>query len=373
MVHIYDIAPAELWAAEFQNKHINRQVHPTLDLAIFDYSQVCQFDRAWNAATLASRGLIVDGSTQEIVSRPLGKFFNHGEPDVPQDALTGPIVVTDKADGSMGVSYVNPETGRLNISTRGSFSSEQALHATARYQELYDGKWEPLAGETYIWEIIYPTNRIVVNYGDLDDLILIARVNTATGRSVPASQVEEWTWLKVEQFEYSSLTEALAAPGRENKEGVVVHFLDSDVRVKVKQDDYIQLHRVITGASSRRIWELLVADGDFTSWIVGLPDEFVEYVETTRDRLIAEHTEVRSTVEETYNRILSELPEGYTQKDYAAAVQKEDKRITGLLFSRHSGGHFEAKSEKKISDIIWKMIQPEFEKPFWNLNGKTAD
>jgi RNA ligase len=370
MSNIYDIAPKEMWEAAFAAKHINKQVHPALPLEIYDYSQVCQFERAWNPATLAARGLIVDAETKEIVSRPLGKFFNHNEPDVDQSLLTGPAVVSDKADGSMGISYRTPD-GTLNISTRGSFASEQAQHATARYLELYDGKWEPAEGFTYIWEIIYPTNRIVLNYGDMDDLILIARVNIETGISEPASQVAEWKWNKVEQFQYANLAEALASSPRENAEGLVVHFLNTDTRVKIKQDDYVQLHRIITGASSRRIWEMLVSGNDFDSWLKGLPEEFIDFVERTRDNLLAEFAAVREEVENTYNSIIASLPEDFTQKDYALAVQNQDKKLVGMLFSRHSGGHYNESAEKKITDSIWKLIQPEFEKPFWNLNGKV--
>lgn len=370
MSTIYDIAPKEMWDAAFAAKHINKQVHPTLPLEIYDYSQVAQFERAWNPATLAARGLIVDAETKEIVSRPLGKFFNHNEPDVDQALLTGPAVVSDKADGSMGISYRTPD-GTLNISTRGSFASEQAQHATARYLELYDGQWEPAEGYTYIWEIIYPTNRIVLNYGEMDDLILIARVNIETGVSEPASQIDEWKWNKVEQFQYTNLAEALTATPRENAEGMVVHFLNTDTRVKIKQADYVQLHRIITGASSRRIWEMLVSGNDFDSWLKDLPEEFIDFVERTRDNLLAEFAALREEVENTYNSVITSLPDDFTQKDYAFAVQQQDKKLVGMLFSRHSGGHYNESSEKKISDSIWKLIQPEFEKPFWNLNGKV--
>ena len=368
MPTIYDIAPQELWEQSFADKLINKQVHPTLALEIYDYSQVAQFSRSWNPATLAARGLIVDSVTKEIVGRPLGKFFNYSEPGTPEEAMVGPIVATDKADGSMGVSYPTP-AGSLNISTRGSFASDQAKHATELYLSRYDGKWTPDSDYTYVWEIIYPTNRIVVNYGDKDDLVLIARVNIATGVSEPASRATEWLWDKVEEFGYTTLTEALAAEPRENAEGLVVHFLDSDARIKVKQSDYVVLHRIITGASSRRIHEMLSTGEDFQSWLIGLPDEFTDFVETTRDRLLAEFAEVRANIDITYDKVLSELGENYTQKDFALYVNENYKELRGYLFSKQKG----VDGEANITKSIWKQIEPEFEKPFWNLNGKVAD
>lgn len=366
MPNIYDIAPKELWDEAFASKLINRQVHPTLPLEIYDYSQVAQFSKSWNAATLASRGLIVDSATKEIVSRPLGKFFNYGEPSGSDVVLEGPIVASDKADGSMAVSYPTPD-GSLNISTRGSFASDQAKHATALYLDKYNGKWEPKTGYTYIWEIIYPTNRIVLNYGDKDDLILISRVDNATGISIPASQVTEWLWERVEEFGYTTLAEALAAPQRENAEGLVVHFLNSDARVKIKQEDYVYLHRIITGASSRRIHEMLAAGEDLQAWLVGLPDEFVDFVENTRDSLLAQFAELQAKVDATYEQIVSELPVGYTQKEFALYVNANYADLRKFLFSKQKGSNGDA----SITKAIWQQIEPPFEKPFWNLNGKV--
>ncbi len=35
--------------------------------------------------------------------------------------------------------------------------------------------------KTYLFEIIYPENRIVIDYGDSDDLILLSIINNETG------------------------------------------------------------------------------------------------------------------------------------------------------------------------------------------------
>lgn len=43
--------------------------HPTLPLLIYNYTQDCQFSRAWDEVTLMCRGLIVNKDTREIVMR----------------------------------------------------------------------------------------------------------------------------------------------------------------------------------------------------------------------------------------------------------------------------------------------------------------
>src|SRR4051812_16154524 len=88
-----------------------------------------------------SRGLIVDRD-DNIIARPFGKFFNHGERLAAEElkslyARAGkdgegkqrlpPVHVYDKVDGSLGILYWT-SSGPM-IATRGSFQSEQAGEA----------------------------------------------------------------------------------------------------------------------------------------------------------------------------------------------------------------------------------------------------
>lgn len=39
--------------------------------------------------------------------------------------------------------------------------------------------WTPPTGHTVLFEIIYPENRIVVDYGEMEDLVLLTRRDAA--------------------------------------------------------------------------------------------------------------------------------------------------------------------------------------------------
>ena len=52
-----------------------KQVHPTKDLTIWNYSTKVQYDRLWDEVTLMARGLVTN-SKGEIIARPFTKFFN---------------------------------------------------------------------------------------------------------------------------------------------------------------------------------------------------------------------------------------------------------------------------------------------------------
>src|SRR2546423_5812001 len=231
MATLADIFEPALLHTMVQEGYVRVQRHPSAPLVIHNYTEKAQYESVWNTVTLHCRGLISDAHGT-VVARPFGKFFNHAQPGAPEVDLTAPVRVTDKADGSLGVVYPDG-SGRYAVATRGSFSSEQALHATAVLRQRY-GHWTPPPGRTVLVEIIYPGNRIVLDYGDLDDLVLLGAVDVGTGRTYGPDGVPDWPGPVIESFEYPSLADALAAPARGGREGLVVWFPETDVRVKLK-------------------------------------------------------------------------------------------------------------------------------------------
>ena len=89
-----------------RSKYISENHHPKFPLVIWNYTKLCQFEKAWDDYTEQCRGLIttLDG---EVVSRPFRKFYNINErPETTIAAL--PAVrpeVYEKVDGSLGISY----------------------------------------------------------------------------------------------------------------------------------------------------------------------------------------------------------------------------------------------------------------------------
>jgi len=142
---------------------ITARAHPSEDLIIWNYTPQCQYAGAWDEVTLQARGLITK-SDGTIVARAFRKFFNyeqhHG--DLPLE----PFKVTEKLDGSLGILFFINDTPQ--IATRGSFTSDQALRATKILHERYKDFFPHLLATshyTYLFEIVYPGNRVVVDYG----------------------------------------------------------------------------------------------------------------------------------------------------------------------------------------------------------------
>jgi RNA ligase len=343
-LHIDALCDPALLADMVGGGYIRTQSHPSLPLLIHNYTEKAQYENVWNAATLACRGLVV-ASDGRVLARPFAKFFNHGQPGAPEFDLDGPVSVTDKADGSLGLLFPTPDG--FAVATRGSFDSEQARHATRVWRERYAGRFTPPPGRTVLFEIIYPGNRIVLDYGDLDDLVLLGAVDVATGRSHGPGAVPDWPGPAVESFAYSTLAEALAAAPRDNREGLVVHFTGPDTRLKIKYSEYVRLHRIVTGLNPRVVWEALVA-GTLDELLEPLPDEFHAWACGIAATLTAEVETLVAGVERAYAETVAGLPPGWTRKDFALAVARHPQR--GCLFLRLD--------QKDYRPLLWQQARP---------------
>lgn len=251
-----DITAVEKLIAENQ---ITRLKCPWSDLYILNYTKECAYKKNWNKYTEECRGLIVDGDWN-IVSRPFKKFYNDFEleatgTEIPWDMK---FKAYEKLDGSLGISY-RDDSGEARIATRGSFGSDQALHATRILHSKY-GNVEMNPDYTYMFEIIYPDNHIVVNYGDTDDIILIAAIETATGREADLSEFENSGFKLAKTYDCTDLKSIRDQFSGNNREGFVIKF-ENGLRMKMKYDRYFELHSAMWGLSEKKTFKMYEEGG----------------------------------------------------------------------------------------------------------------
>lgn len=311
-------------------------------LVLFNYTQACQYMGRWNWFELNSRGLILDATTGEIVARPFRKFFNYGE-HMPMPG-THMVEITEKLDGSLGILYFHRDAWR--IATRGSFTSEQAQWAT---DWLYRHLTRPLIlpeGFTLLFEIIYPANRIVVNYGDFEGLALIGARHRQFGHEMYAAELDvlagELGVMRPKTFTFSRVEDILDAAAQlsANEEGWVIRYSDNE-RYKVKGDAYKLAHRILTGLSFGRVLDA-VEQGKYDAMIEGVPDEFLAQVKAWKREI----DDGVATLTAQLTDALAQAPSG-TQKDFALWVQAtQPKAWHGYLFSLRQG--------KDITPAIYK-------------------
>lgn len=329
---------------------ITARPHPWSGLTIYNYSQRCQFSQAWSPTTLACRGLILT-SEGHVISRPFEKFFNIEEyksPLLPDIPIGSPFEAFEKADGSLAISYHDPETGATCFATRGSFESEQAKAATRWWQEREADLAKIPPGQTWLFEWIAPENRIVVDYKGRRELVMLAVIDNATGRDLP---LPEWGGAIVRRFDAHTVEALVASAPRENFEGFVLRFLETNQRVKVKLPDYIRLHRILTQCSTKTIWEMLAAGQDLAEVLDRVPDEFYGWVRQQEGQLRASFSAIRDACVATMQD--PRIPH-LSRKDVAEIFKAQP--YPHVLFKMLDG--------KDYAPVIWKEIRPEYARPF---------
>jgi len=389
---------------EVLSDYINRglvikQNHPTLPLSIYNYSRECQYNGMWDDITLNCRGLVLDNEGN-VIAKPFQKFFNYEEHttnEIPNENFE----VYEKMDGSLGILFYyeyelsdekryniwfnnNYETGmerffdpnnlpnfddpyyeptpkikgEWHMATRGSFTSEQAIKGRELLEKY---NFEKLHTDyTYLFEIIYNENRIVCNY-DFEDIVLLGIINTKTGNDVNLNNDNEDIRIKniISNIGFRIVTlyktwgedwETLKKEISKDNEGYVIRF-SGGMRMKIKGEEYVRLHRILTNFSTKDIWELLKNGEPLEPLLERVPDEFDVWVrEVVRD-LQTQY----NTILNDYRTILFNI--WYPDKKVFAEYAKRYPHPS-LLFALYDG------KNESAYDYIWKLLKPKYEKPF---------
>ncbi|MDD2984755.1 RNA ligase [Flavobacterium sp.] len=235
--------------------YFTREKHPDADLYIYGYSTgpVAAKNLKWNSATRQMRGLIVD-SQGKIIARSFEKFFTFNQYLSEDKVLLSdgqvavlpkiPYKVFEKLDGSLAILYWIDE--KPSIATQRSFTSLKARRATEILYKKYASIFNKLKKDrTYVFEAIYPESKVLIDYGDNEELILLGIIDNETGKDYPLEDIgfpvaRDWTndLINIKSFD------DLKSLNLENKEGLVVVY-ENGFRIKVKFPWYKEAHVLI--------------------------------------------------------------------------------------------------------------------------------
>jgi RNA ligase len=324
-----------------------KQSHPTLPLSIYNYTQATQYESKWDEVTLMCRGLVLDDAGN-IIARPFGKFFNYEEVYNQVPTKGDYVYVQEKMDGSMGILFYYE--GEWIMATRGSFTSDQAVKGMEIAKRLFNlDAFEKSI--TYLCEIIYPENRIVVNYENDERMVLLGCIDCSLdGIEVNVHipyYMNNFDVVKKYNFDdYSTLKGMIS----NNAEGFIVRFSNGD-RMKIKGEEYLRLHRIMTNISTTAIWEVLSTGGSMDEILKDVPDEFFDKVdEVVKDLCIR-----FENIKRDYMLYFMDITNRIVSTDRKAFAE-EAKRYNhpSLLFGILDG--------KDISEGVWRIVKPKFKK-----------
>ena len=408
MVKLKDILDIELLKKHIHDGVVRSQHHPEYpNLHILNYTEVAQYDRIWDNVTNVCRGLIIDVPVVpghrpdkpviavweeiEVIARGYNKFHNLNTDYVPETQEANlpheTPLVTEKLDGSMGILYY---WHGWKVATRGSFASEQAKWATEWLTKQWSKHWVNPPSNlllTPIVEIIYPENRIVVNY-DYSGLVLTGMIWKDTGKEYSRLALEEWGQHKhlpvVKQFD-KSLAQC-AAENVSNEEGYVLTYPSTGLKVKVKFEEYVRLHRILTGLNPRAIWEMLIPvemlikmqlfdpktpDTNRRSSVDAIladpkmPAGFVEWFGGWVRNLRNAYAEMEAEARAVFNERPLETDMGrgpLLRRAQAIYFQKAAPELTSICFAMLDGKDYEP--------IIWKQLKPRGDAETFKKDGE---
>ncbi len=355
-MHLTQLFSAADLQAQLDALMVKATPHPSGKLTILNYTKRAQYTpELWNHVTDKCRGLIVDNENT-VIARPFEKFWNLDDPRHPEtlsaNLPTTPPLLTRKLDGSLGIGY--QLDGKWYVATRGAFMSEQAQWASDWLARNSLSNWP--AGFTPLFEIVYPENQIVVKY-DFSGLVLLSLVEIETGEEVPyADLLQHGERNRIPVVE--SFDRPLADSAKEdtaNEEGYVAAWArpgTRPLRVKIKYETYVRLHRLLTGTNAVTVWEMLRDNLDIAALTTDVPADFRAWIDAMekrfRDGFAAIENRARAAMDAYRGEKNITTPE--QKKDFALYVMGNHQPISGVLFAMIAG--------KNYAPLIWKMIRP---------------
>ena len=332
----------------YEDGLLYKQVHPSLPLTIWNYTEKVQYENLWDEVTLMCRGLVTD-DTGDIVATPFQKFFNIEEGKFEP---TEKFEVYEKMDGSLGIVFWY--RGQWVVATRGSFTSDQANKAREILKKYNtDIMFRHL---TFCFEIIYPENRIVLDYGNDEKLVLLGTFDK-NGKEMDVEIWSQWGFDVVKKYDGIKDFKELKSMVKDNQEGFVVRFSNGD-RIKVKGVEYLRLHKIMTNVTTTGIWEYLKNGEDVMELLKDVPDEFYKKIENYIKDLRYYYFQISEDVGKKFDGMMygkyNDKEPITDRKEFAEWVLTQPKHMSGILFRMFD--------KKDYSEIIWNLIRPEFKK-----------
>jgi len=332
----------------YEDGLLYKQVHPSLPLTIWNYTEKVQYENLWDEVTLMCRGLVTD-NTGDIVATPFQKFFNIEEGKF---TPTENFEVYEKMDGSLGIVFWYQ--GQWVVATRGSFTSDQAIKARELLQKYNtDIMFRHL---TFCFEIIYPENRIVLDYGNDEKLVLLGTFDK-NGKEMDSEIWSQWGFDVVKKYDGINDYKQLKEMVKNDQEGFVVKFSNGD-RVKVKGVEYLRLHKIMTNVTTTGVWEYLKNGEDVLELLKDVPDEFYKKIQNYVRDLRYGYFQISERAGKLHDGFrygkYGDVDPEPTKKEFAEFVLKQQKVLHPVMFAMWD--------KKDYSEIIWNLIRPEFKK-----------
>jgi RNA ligase len=366
---IYDLKVLNRYINE---KKIFKIDHPDLPISIYNYTRNTQYNNDWDEVTMAMRLTIIDDKGKVIAAPFNSKFFNYEEVRDKVPVKGDYVYVQEKLDGSLGLLFFYAD--KWHLATKRSFNSDIGIRGMEILRNTYTVMDQSFAREfSYAVEIICKESKNVVDYKNKNRVIFLsASMNGTELHWTTALGVFNYNGIKKKDIVKTeqhmsfgeSLYNSLKDKNEKNKEGYVLRFQPDTFRMKIKYEEYVRLHSLLTGVSNIDIWKHLKDGRDISELLEEVPDEFDKWVKgivrdlgyhryAIMERCGKIHDYFR------YGKYNDREPEPSKEDfidhlDNYAKVEPKIRALGLLIWDR-----------KSTDRLVWKMIRPKEEKTFW--------
>lgn len=327
-------------------------------LKLVTYSKTYQYEHnsvRWESLVQHCRGIIFDATDNyKIVALPFSKFFNYGEGGIhypSEDAKIDAIYTKD--DGSLFYAFFHHN--KWHGTTRGSLNSDIGLIGQQMLDNIDKSSWNPQF--TYLFELIYPENRIVRDYGDMRNLIYLGMRNVRDGKmffGLEQSNIYHTPYSNKWAFEsQQAMIDWLNTRKGTEFEGFVVHFSDGSI-FKFKSEDYMRLHRIIAQFTFKRVLEAVQMHQE-EEIRKALPEELIPEFDSYVEMINAKIHEVIVRVVDVVN-----MAPKNTRREFALWLQTYHKKTIALKYA-FKFVDFNRDFEKFYEHILQSLSKDDFE------------
>ena len=295
------------------------------------------------------RSLVINLEKEELVLTPFKKFFNLNEVDENKlDSVINEIIsaktveFTNKLDGSMqscryyNNTYFMAGSKSLNINTSWRLEDGYKM-LTDNYKKMLSENQE----YTFIFEYISLKDAHVVLYDKCQEgLYLIGVRNVYTGEELNYSDIVYFSkkysvpMAEIENVSIDEILEKSKTLKSNEKEGWVLNI--DGHRIKIKCDDYIQLHKLLNAVSSTNVIIQHIAENRYDDMISKIPDNYKNRIIKIADLILKYKFDMEEKI--CYNYSIA--PKSTTKEFMIWADKNCEKDINGYVKCMYNNRKF---------------------------------
>lgn len=320
----------------------------------------------YNGLYQECRSLVIDIEKEEIVLSPFKKFRNLNEGienqiDVITDKINNAkyIEVTNKLDGSMqSARFYNDKiimSGSQSIDPNNSWRLQDGYNIlTSQHDYAQMIKYEP--DFTFIFEYISLKDAHVVNYQKEDEgLYLLGIRDVYTGEQLSYKLVKRFADrynVKMTQIFDKTFNEVMQDTKKYKSHELEGYVLNIEGHlVKIKCDDYVHIHKILSNISSINLIIQHIADNTFDDLVSKVPESYRQRVMKVANLIFDYIKKTNKEIDKDFNEAPKE-----TKKDFMIWVEKNvSKDILGYVRQKYLGQEY---------NVIKRMYgnQPKYKK-----------